>query len=164
MFKRASQFAETIKLHRLDSAIGSPLTGLDKSALDAGRKGFWELLNMDVHFRLVYNKSPVLDLSCGDAQVNLPWLSGSELQTEVEVTTRARFLIDCRRTFILMQFFQLLENAKANPDPELLSKTEALCRDIESLYKEWEIVRDLRPVAGQHVFAVLTPGKIGRLG
>ncbi|KAM0417074.1 hypothetical protein ACHAPT_012912 [Fusarium lateritium] len=51
MFKRGCQFAEKIELHRLDNDTGSASANLDKSVLNAGRKGFWELVAMDVYFR-----------------------------------------------------------------------------------------------------------------
>ncbi|KAM5361369.1 hypothetical protein ACJZ2D_013139 [Fusarium nematophilum] len=140
MFKRACQYAEKIELHRLDNNnVGPALASLGESALDAGRKGFWELFTIDAYFHLIHNKPPAIMLGCCDAKVNFPWLAESRSQTEEETTTTARFLIDSRRTFILMEFFQLLEKAKVRPDSELVPKTEALCRDIQALYDQWEI-------------------------
>ncbi|KAL2672138.1 hypothetical protein Neosp_012836 [[Neocosmospora] mangrovei] len=138
MFKLGCQYAEKIELHRLDNETNLNPTRLDDPVLNASRKGFWELVTMDVYFRLIHNKPPAIMACRTDAKVNLPWLAepGSHLE---ETTTTIRFLIDSRRTFILMDFFQLLENSEARLDSELVSKTEALCRDIEGLYEQWGI-------------------------
>ncbi|RSL47772.1 hypothetical protein CEP54_013233 [Fusarium duplospermum] len=133
MFKLGCQYAEKIESRRLDNDPNSNSTNLDNSVLNAGRKGFWELVTMDVYFRLIHNKPPAIMACRPDAKVNLPWLAGPGSQVGEETTTTIRFLIDSRRTFILMEFFQLLEDSKARPEPELVSKTEALCRDIETL-------------------------------
>ncbi|KAJ3549223.1 hypothetical protein NM208_g621 [Fusarium decemcellulare] len=137
MFKRACQYAESIGLHRLDKSTSPILAGLEESGVDAGRKGFWELFTMDAFFHLIHNKPLVIVRSWCEAKVNLPWLTESGLRTET--ATKTRFLIDSRRTFILIEFFQLLESSQAKPDPELVPKTEALCRDIDALYEEWSI-------------------------
>ncbi|VUC33470.1 unnamed protein product [Clonostachys rosea] len=139
MFRRACQYAESIKLHRLDSSVDPALTGLDNAVLDAGRKGFWELINMDIYFHLIHDKPSAIVGTSHKAEVNLPWLDDSGLQTETENITTLRFLIESRRSFILMEFLQLLEDAKVQPDPELISKTEMLCGKIEALYEQWEI-------------------------
>ncbi|RSL57423.1 hypothetical protein CEP53_006471 [Fusarium sp. AF-6] len=139
MFRPGCQYAEKIELHRLDNNPNSNSTNLDNSVLNAGRKGFWELVTMDVYFRLIHNKPPAIMACRPDAKVNLPWLTDPGSQVGEEMTTAIRFLIDSRRTFILMDFFQLLEDYKARPDPDLVSTTEALCRDIETLYEQWRI-------------------------
>ncbi|WAO96122.1 Hypothetical protein NCS54_01378400 [Fusarium falciforme] len=139
MFKLGCQYAEKIELHRLDNDPNSHATNLDKSVLNAGRKGFWELVTMDVYFRLIHNKPPAIMACRPEAKVNLPWLAEPGSQVEEETTTTIRFLIDSRRTFILLDFLQLLEDSEGRPDPELVSKTEALCRDIEALYEQWGI-------------------------
>ncbi|KAF7588670.1 hypothetical protein BBP40_005421 [Aspergillus hancockii] len=139
MFKRACHYAEKIELHSLDNSISPSSTGLSGTVLDAGRKGFWELVNMDLYFQLIHNMPPVVVPRWRDAKVNLPWLAEAGLQTGADITT-ARFLIDSRRTFVLMKFFQLLESAGARP-ANLVPKTEALCHNIEALYQDWEIVR-----------------------
>ncbi|KAM6511119.1 hypothetical protein FALCPG4_016121 [Fusarium falciforme] len=139
MFKLGCQYAEKIELHRLDNDPNSHPTNLDKSVLNAGRKGFWELVTMDVYFRLIHNKPPAIIACRPEAKVNLPWLAEPGSQAGEETTTTIRFLIDSRRTFILLDFLQLLEDSEGRPDLELVSKTEALCRDIEALYEQWGI-------------------------
>lgn len=84
---------------------------------------------MDVYFRLIHNKPPAIVASRPNAKVNLPWLAEPGSQAEEETTITIRFLIDSRRTFILLDFLQLLEDSEGRPDPELVSKTEALCRE-----------------------------------
>ncbi|CAH0023647.1 unnamed protein product [Clonostachys rhizophaga] len=144
MFRRACQYAEKIELHRLDNSVGSGLSSLGSSVLEASRKGFWELVGMDLYFHLIHDKPPaIVGAAQYDAQVSLPWVTALGLQqseeAETEEITTLRFLIDSRRSFILMEFLQLLENTKVKPDPELVSKTEALCHKIEALYEQWEV-------------------------
>ncbi|CAI6094720.1 unnamed protein product [Clonostachys chloroleuca] len=144
MFRRACQYAEKIELHRLDNSVGSGLSSLGSSVLEASRKGFWELVGMDIYFHLIHDKPPaIVGGARYDAQVNLPWVTALGLQqseeAETEEITTLRFLIDSRRSFILMEFLQLLENAKVKPDLELVSKTEALCHKVEALYEQWEV-------------------------
>ncbi|KAI8651897.1 hypothetical protein NCS56_01405900 [Fusarium sp. Ph1] len=139
MFKLGCQYAEKIELHRLDNDPSSHSTNLDKPVLNASRKGFWELVTMDVYFRLIHNKPPAIIACRPDAKVNLPWLAEPGSQVGEETTTTIRFLIDSRRTFVLLDFLRLLEDSEGRSDPELVSKTEALCRDIEALYEQWGI-------------------------
>lgn len=141
MMKRACHYAEKIQLHQLDSSASPILAGVSKTMLDAGRKGFWELVNMDLYFQLVHDMPPVVITGGGwnNAKVNLPWLTEFGTEKEPDMTT-TRFLIDSRRTFVLIEFFQLLENAKTHPDLELMSKAEALCHRIEALHEDWDIV------------------------
>ncbi|KAL6915404.1 hypothetical protein FSST1_006899 [Fusarium sambucinum] len=139
MFKRGCQYAEKIDLHRLDNDVDLISTSLDKSDLNASRKCFWELVNIDVYFRLIHNKPPSIMACRPDAKVNLPWLAEPGSLADEETTSTIRFLIESRRTFILMEFFQLLEDSNARSDLELISRTEALCYKIEALYEQWEI-------------------------
>ena len=95
---------------------------------------------MDLYFHMFHNKPLLMQMHWNCAKVNLPWLAEAESQQTADSVTTIRFLLDSRRTFILMKFWTLLQDAKSRPDSDLLPKTEALCAEIESLYEQWPIV------------------------
>lgn len=147
MFKRAYQFAEQTGLCRVDQDTSLDYPDPDYSVLDASRKCFWELICMDLYFHLLHNKPLLMQTHWSCARVNLPWLAESGSQEKADSVTTIRFLLDSRRTFILMKFWTLLQDAKSRPDPELLPKVEALCNEIEALYEQWSTVSALRKLS-----------------
>ncbi|WKT52785.1 hypothetical protein QSH57_003347 [Fusarium oxysporum f. sp. vasinfectum] len=135
MFSLACDYAKGLNLHNFDDE--SCITSFDKANLDADRKGSWELIHMDLFYRLIYNRPPTIsDMSSW--RVNLPWLGTECLPDTAEIPT-IKFLLSLRVTFALIGFFQLLEEAKLNNEPDLFEKVEAKCREIDDLYSEWKV-------------------------
>ncbi|TKW49366.1 hypothetical protein CTA1_12961 [Colletotrichum tanaceti] len=145
MYTRSCEYAQTLNLHNLDahgpgsgsgSGSGSP-DHLDEAQLDADRKGFWELIQIDFFFRLLFNRPPAITDSMSTWKVNLPWLSGSA-PTDLDAVPAATFLIGSRLTFILSQFYQELEKPESD-EATVRLKTEEYCRDIGRLFAEYQL-------------------------
>lgn len=140
MYTYACEYAQALNLHNLDAHTSKlDASAVNETKLDSDRKGFWELIQIDFFFRLLFNRPPAITGSMNTWKVNLPWLSGSALPDLSAVPT-ATFLMGSRLTFVLVRFFQDLEE----PDCEetiIRSKTEEYCREIGQLFSEYEIVR-----------------------
>lgn len=137
MHKRACSYARILNLHNLDAPSVS--FGNEDATLDADRKHFWELIQLDFLFRLLFDRPPVLTKSTMSWNSNLPWLSGTG-QLDLSAVGIAAFLVGARLCFILSQFFDTLE-AKGHGGASALLKTEAYCREIDQIFKEYELVR-----------------------
>lgn len=135
IYKTACEHAEELKIHHLDNT-DIPLEP-DQARVEADRKGFWDLINIDFFFRLIYNKPPAFPVSVEAWRVNLPWLSPAS-KPDLQAIPTVVFIMRSRITFILIRFFSLVESSTRGPDIE--GEIEILCREIESLFDEWEIV------------------------
>lgn len=135
IYKSACEHAEELKIHHLDNTEIPPEP--DQARLEADRKGFWDLINIDFFFRLIYNKPPAFAIKMEAWRVNLPWLSPVS-KPDFHAIPTVTFIIRSRITFILIRFFSLLE--ERTRDLGLEAEIELLCREIETLFREWEIV------------------------
>lgn len=135
VYKTACEHAEGLKIHHLDNTE-IPLEP-DQARVEADRKGFWDIVNIDFFFRLIYNKPPAFSVSVEAWRVNLPWLSPAS-KPDFHAIPTVVFIMRSRITFILIRFFSLVEDRTHHPDIE--AEIELLCREIESLFEEWELV------------------------
>lgn len=125
-------------MHNLDSGEG--FTNSNGSKVDSDRRGFWELIQVELFFRLLYNKPPTLTESMNSWRVNLPYLS-PDSQPDMETVPTLAFLVSSRITFVLTRFFQLLEDDA--PGGDMLSRIEQLGEEVETLFQEWQMVGSL---------------------
>lgn len=138
MHKHACAYARILNLHNLDA----PSVSIDNevSTLDADRKHFWELIQLDFLFRLLFDRPAVLTENTMSWNINLPWLSGTE-QVDLSAVSIAAFLVGARLCFVLSQFFDTLESID-HGETSALSKTEAYCSEIDQIFMEYELVRE----------------------
>lgn len=137
MHKRACNYAQRLNLHNLDApSVG---TVSNDSTLDADRKHFWELIQLDFLFRLLFDRPPVLTESTKSWNINLPWLSDIQ-QPDLSAVSIAAFLVGARLCFILSQFFHTLESAD-HSERSTLPMTESYCSEINQVFLEYDLVR-----------------------
>lgn len=135
MHRLACEYAQTSHMHSLD--------GLEQSSgrlpmSDDDRMGMWDLIQLDLFFRLINNKPAAFSTQLNDWRVNMPRLSEEyPRQTEEAVPTMA-FLVRSRITFILIQYFQVMETLRDESD--VLAAINPLCEEVEKLFEEWKIV------------------------
>ncbi|KAH7190430.1 hypothetical protein DER44DRAFT_679162 [Fusarium oxysporum] len=139
MYKLACEYATGLNMHNLDSE--DALSGLDQSKVDEDRKGLWELIQLDLFFRLLYNKPPTLTSSMSNWRVNFPWLSANS-QPDMHAIPTMTFLVGSRITLTLIQFFKLLEEERH--DAHVLPKVQQLCEDINHLFQDWQLEQYLQ--------------------
>lgn len=137
MHEYACDYAKVLNLHNLD-APSVTISG-NETTVDADRKHFWELVQIDFMFRLLLDRPPLLTESIMSWNSNLPWLSGTE-RPDLTVVSIATFLMGVRLSFILSQFFQVLESPDYN-ETSALSKTEEYCIEIDQILLEYQLVR-----------------------
>lgn len=141
MYTYAIDYAQKLNLHNLDANTHTDmnLPAPDETKLDFDRKGFWELIQIDFFFRLLFNKPPSITSSLNSWKVNLPWLSTNAQQPDINAVPTITFLVNSRITFILSSFYQALEDPNCNEE-EMRPKTEELCQEINQAFAEWQLV------------------------
>jgi hypothetical protein len=134
MFNLACEYAQGLKLHDLDGENELGDEGNIRS--DDHRRGFWQLIQYDVYFRLVFDKP--LTITSKSWKVNLPFVGtdAQPLQDEVQFLL---FLVNSRLTMVCTNFFALLEDKSLSP-LQLKRQTEDLCRQVRSIFAEWKVV------------------------
>ncbi|KAG7038296.1 fungal specific transcription factor [Colletotrichum scovillei] len=136
MYTYACEYAQALNLHNLDAYTTT--IGQDESKLDADRKGFWELIQIDFFFRLLFNRPPAITDSMNTWKVNLPWLSSGSAPPDLNAVPTVTFLMGSRLTFILSHFFQDLESPDCD-EATIRPKAEEYCREIGQLFDEYQI-------------------------
>lgn len=144
MFRHACEYCEILNLHRLDSADVSWDDEDDICDCDGDRKGFWEVLQIDLYFRLIMNKPPIISVKSW--KVNLPWLD-SNSQPPPDGIQAAAFLASSRVTLVIIRFFALLEDPENDTKAEITAKTESLCREVLEIFEQWQLVSAPRPLS-----------------
>ncbi|KAF7553332.1 hypothetical protein G7Z17_g3685 [Cylindrodendrum hubeiense] len=134
LFKQACEYAHGLNMHNLDGGDGFNCSSGSK--VDSDRRGFWELIQVELFFRLLYNKPPTLTESMNSWRVNLPYLS-PDAQPDLETVPTLAFLVSSRITFVLTDFFQLIE--EHTPGLDILPKIESLGEEVETLFQEWQM-------------------------
>ncbi|GKT60664.1 fungal specific transcription factor [Colletotrichum tofieldiae] len=138
MYTYACEYAQVLNLQNLDARDpGISASDAGEAKLDADRKGFWELIQMDTFFRLLFNRPPAITHNMSSWKVNLPWLSGS-LPFGPSAVPTVSFLVGSRLTFIVSCFFQELETPGCD-EASIRPKTEEKCLEICELLAEYKI-------------------------
>lgn len=146
MIKLAGEYAKGLGVHNLDGEDGGMMAGLHRPGLrDDDRRSWWDLVQVDCLFRLIFDKPPSITQEAW--KVNLPWLGPSAETPQEGDTAMMLFIVTSRLTLILIQFFAMLEEeedeggqGESSPAGKMC-RAEEMCRQIESLYEEWNLVR-----------------------
>ena len=101
MHKLACEYAQTFQMHSLDSLEHTSTIG------DDDRMGMWDLIQLDLFFRLIKNKPAAFSSSLGDWKVNMPSLSVEFLRERDKAVPTMAFIVRSRLTFILIRYFQM---------------------------------------------------------
>jgi hypothetical protein len=134
LHSKACELAQLLGLHMLDKI--SSCTSSNAS-VERKRQGFWQLIQMDMNFRLFHNMAPTI--SGTDWNVNLPWLSykpGVDGGGHPTVSTAA-FIANSRLTLIGMEYTSALDKAAADPFFDLECHIDVRCNEIEATLEEW---------------------------
>jgi hypothetical protein len=135
MYNTACKYVQRLNLQNLDA--GNPLYGEQGRISDNDRKGFWELIQTDLIFQLMFDKPP--SITATSWKVNMPWLNLDSATGYCGMETTL-FLTGSRIALILMRFFPMLKEGEGEDPEDLVHKTEALCREIKQLYDEGQLV------------------------
>lgn len=137
MYKQACEYAQGLDMHNLDEGDCGMGMGIHNPNIsDHDRKAFWDLLQVDTFFRLLFNKPP--SITGNVWKVNLPWLCVESQQAPQPVTAMT-FLISSRVTLLLLRFFAMLEEERGDPS-QMMARTEEMCAELKGLYQEWDLV------------------------
>lgn len=135
MHRLACIWSEAIQLHSIgsDEASGQSLI----ATTDGGRMSMWNLVRMELLFRLISGKTPSFSFDLSEWRVNLPSLFFDEVNLQEAVPTTA-FLASIRVTLILIRFFQAIQEPDSQQDK--LSPVISLCEQVEDTVVEWDLV------------------------
>ncbi|KAF4454965.1 transcription factor [Fusarium austroafricanum] len=135
MFKHACEYCQTLNLHKLDS--DQDHTFFSEAKCDNERRGFWEVIQIDLFYRLILNKPPAITNNLW--QVNLPWLDPNSGPLPQGMQTIA-FLASSRVSLVIARFFAMLDDPMNTTKPEIVAKTEDLCREMQQIFAEWQLI------------------------
>ncbi|KAF4500914.1 transcription factor [Fusarium agapanthi] len=135
MFKHACEYCQTLNLHKLDSDENN--TFFSEAKCDNERRGFWEVIQIDLFYRLILNTPPVITNDIW--KVNLPWLDPNSDPLPQGMQTIA-FLASSRVSLIIARFFAMLDDPENTTKPEIVAKTEDLCREMQQIFAEWQLM------------------------
>ncbi|RKK16693.1 hypothetical protein BFJ66_g15202 [Fusarium oxysporum f. sp. cepae] len=111
---------------------------LPSEGADQHRKGFWNLVLVDLFFRLLHGKPAIITADTADWRVNLPSINTAPDDTEHRASTLA-FLVKSRLTLIFLRFFDKLDQDQEEEDGVVIL-TAGLYEEIEVLFREWSVV------------------------
>ncbi|KAF5020914.1 hypothetical protein F66182_7066 [Fusarium sp. NRRL 66182] len=134
MFKHACEYCQVLNLHRLDSDEHGVFFG--EAKCDADRRGFWEVIQVDLYFRLILNTPPAI--TNNPWRVNLPWLNSDSEPLPQGIQSTA-FLASSRVSLIIARFFAMLDDPENSTKHEIVAKTEDLCREMQQIFSEWQL-------------------------
>lgn len=137
-FKYACEYCQVLNLHKLDSDESNSF--LSEATCDNERRGFWEVIQIDLFYRLILNTPPVI--TNNPWKVNLPWLDLDSGTVPHGMQTIA-FLASSRVSLVIARFFAMLDDPTNATKTEIVAKTEALCREMQEIFAEWQLVRYL---------------------
>jgi hypothetical protein len=136
MYKYVCEYVRRLDLQNLDADVRSNASisnELRRPISDDDRKGFWDLVQLDLLFQLVFDKPP--SITATSWKVDMPWLrSGSQPEGGGMVATV--FVAVSRIALVLMRFFGMLEASKEESREAVMSKTEEYCREVKQLFTD----------------------------
>ncbi|ENH66705.1 hypothetical protein FOC1_g10000333 [Fusarium oxysporum f. sp. cubense race 1] len=106
---------------------------LPSEGADQHRKGFWNLVLVDLFFRLLHGKPAIITADTADWRVNLPSMNTAPDDTEHRASTLA-FLVKSRLTLIFLRFFDKLGQDKEQED-DVVVLIAGLYEEIEALFQ-----------------------------
>ncbi|KIL92296.1 hypothetical protein FAVG1_04705 [Fusarium avenaceum] len=148
MYRIVYQCVKKLNLHNLDQDFpGSFMQQSPDQGTDHDRQGLWALVLVDLFFRMLHDKPPIMTANLTEWHVNLPAINIVPEQPEHMISTLT-FFFKSRLTFLLLRFFDLL--AQSSDDRDYIQRIEGLCTEIEDLIGEWSI-RDLMDANEENV-------------
>ncbi|RSL54102.1 hypothetical protein CEP54_010103 [Fusarium duplospermum] len=148
MHNLACEYAEGLQMHNLDR--DSSLLPDKRPSTDDDRKGMWELIQMDLFYRLIHDKPPAFSSSIQNWRVNLPWLSVDSPPDDNAPVPTMTFILRSRLALILASFFQAVDEAKDGPMAS--GMVESLCQQIEDVFQDWKLHEWIQSLKDDHVY------------
>ncbi|KAM0241728.1 hypothetical protein ACHAPO_001419 [Fusarium lateritium] len=133
-FKYACEYCQVLNLHKLDSDESNSF--LSEATCDNERRGFWEVIQIDLFYRLILNTPPAI--TNNPWKVNLPWLDLDSGAVPQGMQTIA-FLASSRVSLIVARFFAMLDDPTNATKTEIVAKTEDLCREMQEIFAAWQL-------------------------
>ncbi|RKK94279.1 hypothetical protein BFJ68_g15229 [Fusarium oxysporum] len=139
MYKLVCQCVKKLNMHNLDQSFPTLFldSELPSEGADQHRKGFWNLVLVDLFFRLLHGKPAIITADTADWRVNLPSINTAPDDTEHRASTLA-FLVKSRLTLIFLRFFDKLGQDQEEEDGVVIL-TAGLYEEIEVLFREWSV-------------------------
>ncbi|KAI6760676.1 hypothetical protein HG530_009536 [Fusarium avenaceum] len=134
-FKLACQYCQDLNIHKLDSDESDVF--FSEAKCDEERRGFWEVIQIDLFYRLILNTPLVITNNIW--KVNLPWLDPNSESLPQGMQTVA-FLASSRVSLVIARFFAMLDDPNNTTRSEIVAKTEDLCREMQQIFTEWQLI------------------------
>ncbi|KAG5746429.1 hypothetical protein H9Q70_010876 [Fusarium xylarioides] len=139
MYKLVCQCVRKLNMHNLDQSFPTLFldSQLPSEGADQHRKGFWNLVLVDLFFRVLHGKPAIITADTADWRVHLPSMNTVTDDTEHKASTLA-FLVKSRLTLIFLRFFDKLGQDEEEAEGEI-GRIAELHEEIEALFREWSV-------------------------
>jgi hypothetical protein len=149
LHSQACRIAMHLGLHRLDVSPRPSQTKQEEELRNKQRGGFWQLVLVDLFFRLCYDKPSCISAEASPEAVRIA--SPVDLTSQRPVAgLYSTQIIWTRITFIGKSFFESYDSVTANEGQKsaeaFQSKVDGWCDEIELIITDWRLV-SLSPVA-----------------
>lgn len=138
---QACQFARRLGLHHLD--VLSTKHDEDEPLQQKQRTGYWQLVLIDLFFRLFFRRESAISADASPRFVKLPELANPAVERPRAVATVGP-LIWLRIIFIAKDFCDHFDRVSKTvgglESAEFQEKVDSLCDEIEDMFTDWNIV------------------------
>ncbi|KAH9428223.1 hypothetical protein MCOR02_011710 [Pyricularia oryzae] len=138
MHSKACSYAQILNLHSIDRTDSGPPEASPIVANDDRRLNMWNLIQIDLIYRLVQQETSALSFDFAKWHVNLPSLTFDPESSREEAVHTMTFLARSRVALILIDFFQIVDDVGQGDG--VSSSIVDLCEQVEDVVKEWKIL------------------------
>jgi hypothetical protein len=139
--KLSCRITKQLGIHHLD--VISNKSGQDSPSMRKKRSAFWQLVIVDLFFRLCYDKGSEISAEASTRFVRLP--------ETVDLVTQQPFacytvleIVWNRAIFLVKPFFEHLDAARSNADglasPDFQREVDGWCDQLEGMIEDWGLV------------------------
>ncbi|TLD19733.1 hypothetical protein PspLS_09397 [Pyricularia sp. CBS 133598] len=138
MHNKACSYAQILNLHSIDRTDSAPPEASPIVANDDRRLNMWNLIQIDLIYRLVQQETSALAFDFTKWHVNLPSLTFDPESSREEAVHTMTFLARSRVALILIDFYRVVDDGGQGGG--VSSSIVGLCEQVEDVVKEWKIL------------------------
>lgn len=142
----ACRITKQLGMHHLDVLTTKGVR--DEELMRKKRSAFWQLVLVDLFFRLCYDRKSSISAEASPRLVQLPEVVNLVAAQPVAVTTVIE-IIWIRVTLIVKSFYERLDEARSGAGGvasiAFQATVDAMCNEIEDMIADWHLVCPLTP-------------------
>jgi hypothetical protein len=140
--KLCCRIVKQLGMHHLD--VLPTKDGLDDTTARKKRSGFWQLVLVDLFFRLCYDKPSEISAEASTRFIKLPEVVDLVTEQPKAVVTVLEVIWN-RAIFLAKAFFEHLDGARSSTggvaSDDFQRTVDGICDQFEELVQDWQLVR-----------------------